>query len=572
VRSVKSTEAHESEELLAIQSDLLERLASGASVHESLDHLCQAIESLVPNSVCAIMYFEPQQGVLKVRAAPNAPQSLCEKLDGLVPARDAASCGTAAYRGEAVIVEDTLTDPVWAKYRELATEYGIRACWSLPAYCYGELVGTFAISLSEPRRPTPLEMRMLETGCHLAGIGISRLRADEQRRHMEQKIQQAQKMESLGVLAGGIAHDFNNLLTSALGNVDLVDSLISGDSTTRPYLQKVESAILQMAELSRQMLAYSGGTPFDMRPVCLGDLIADMVDLLEVSVSKNATMRVEVPEKRPKVLGDPARLRQVIMNLITNASDAIGDRQGTLTLRLGAADVSPHELSKTLLGQPTNPGRYVWIEVQDTGRGMPAETQGRMFDPFFTTKHEGHGLGLAATLGIVRSHNGAIEIESTEGVGTRIRVLIPACTEEVSAPHSAVPEVVEYDEKGTVLVVDDEEYIRDLAENVLRDAGFEVLTSKDGEEAIQTFRRDQGAIDAVLLDFTMPGIDGAEVCRRLRAIRAVPVVLSSGYSEAEATHRLSDLEIVGYLQKPYRAKELAQIFLRVRQGQSQIHS
>ena len=181
MRSVETTEAHESDELLNIQTNFLERLASGASVQESLDHLCGAIEGLVPNSVCSVMYFEPKQGVLQIRSAPHAPQRLCEKLDGLVPADHAASCGTAAYRGEAVIVADTQIDPRWAAYREVAREYGIRACWSLPEFCYGELLGTFAISLSEARTPTPLELRMLQTGCHLAGIGISRVRADEQR-------------------------------------------------------------------------------------------------------------------------------------------------------------------------------------------------------------------------------------------------------------------------------------------------------------------------------------------------------------------------------------------------------
>ena len=165
MRSVETTEAHESDELLNIQTNFLERLASGASVQESLDHLCGAIEGLVPNSVCSVMYFEPKQGVLQIRSAPHAPQRLCEKLDGLVPADHAAS----------------QIDPRWADYREVAREYGIRACWSLPEFCYGELLGTFAISLSEARTPTPLELRMLQTGCHLAGIGISRVRADEQR-------------------------------------------------------------------------------------------------------------------------------------------------------------------------------------------------------------------------------------------------------------------------------------------------------------------------------------------------------------------------------------------------------
>ncbi len=552
------------EQLLTLQSRMLEELATASSVNEALTALCLEIQQLVPRSVCTIMQLAPEGGTLMMLTSPHLSASMCAAFDGLHPGEMAASCGTAVFTGEPAIVNDTQTDPRWASYKDVAVEYGIGACWSIPIYSDGAVVGTFAISSPEPRTPTDYQMKVLETARHLAGIGISRLRADEHRRTIELKIQQTQRLESLGVLAGGIAHDFNNLLTGAIGNLDLAMAGLPPDSTARASLARVESATLRMAELSRQMLEYSGGDTFELVPIHPGDLIAEMAELLKASVSKNATMNVIIPTvDRPKILGEASRLRQVIMNLITNASDALEGEEGSIDLRLGTTVLERDSASSLVLRDTVTDGPFVWFEVQDSGIGMDDATRDRIFDPFFTTKHSGHGLGLAATLGIVRAHGGAIEIDTEVGRGTRIRVLIPVCRLEVDEEGVDSLDSVTAHGAGLVLVVEDEESVRSFAQSALERVGFDVITAPDGEAGLRLFESRADDINAVLLDFTMPVIDGVQVLRAIHRRKKVPVVLSSGHSRTKATGALSNQELAGYLQKPYRAHELSQLLVRV---------
>jgi len=551
------------ERLLSTQSRMLERIATTVGIDEALAELCLEIEKLVPDSVCTIMLLDPDAGTLSMLSAEHYSRSMCAAFDGLRPSAYSASCGSAAYSGEMAIVEDTATDPRWASYIDLARELGIGACWSIPVFCDGEVVGTFAISSPSPRTPTEYDMSVLRTACHLTGIALGRRRAEESRRAMDGRIQQKRRLESLGVLTGGIAHDFNNLLTGAIGNLDLSEMALSSESPARPFLKKVESAMLRMAELSEQMLAYSGSDTLDLRSLSLGDLVREMAELLEDSISKNATMRVVLAEKEARIQGDAARLRQVIMNLITNASDALAGAEGAVDLRVGASHVDRASLAKATLGESLAPKEYAWFEVEDSGTGMDSETRDKMFEPFFTTKDAGHGLGLAAILGIVRSHEGAIEIDSTLGLGTRIRVLIPASDKRDGRKDSdaAVESAVD-DQQRLVLVVDDESSVRSFAASALASAGFEVLTADDGETGIRLFESRADDIDAVLLDFTMPGVDGAEVMQAIHRRKRVPIVLTSGHSKKNVTRGIGE-ELAGYLQKPYRARELSTLFARV---------
>ncbi|NIA13520.1 MAG: PAS domain S-box protein [Nitrospiraceae bacterium] len=380
--------------------------------------------------------------------------------------------------------------------------------------------------------------------------------AREERRKLEAQMQHAQKLESLGVLAGGIAHDFNNLLTGVLGNVGLARMDTPAGSPANEFLEGAETAARRAADLCRQMLAYSGKGRFVIKAVDLSGLVREMLHLLEVSISKKVALKCHLDDNLPATQGDATQLRQVVMNLITNASDAIGEQSGAISLRTGVMDCDTDYLSETYLDDDLPEGPYVYIEVTDTGIGMGADTQAKLFDPFFTTKFAGRGLGLAAALGIVRGHRGAIKVYSEVGHGTSFKVLFPAVSQPAE-PEEEQHHFGDIKGEGTVLVIDDEKAIRDVARNALERCGFQVLTAVDGQEGVDLFRENAEGIVLVLLDMTMPRMGGDEAFRGIRRIRGdVPVVLSSGYNEREAIERFSGEGLAGFLQKPYQAEQL----------------
>jgi PAS domain S-box-containing protein len=391
----------------------------------------------------------------------------------------------------------------------------------------------------------------------------------EDRKKLEEKFLQTQKLESLGILAGGIAHDFNNLLVSMLGNVDLALNAAAPESPVRPYLQRIDAAATRAADLTNQMLAYSGKGRFVVEPINLSRLVNEMGHLLTTVISKRAHIKLDLADDLPPIEADATQIRQVVMNLITNASDALGDGNGNITVKTGAIDLDASYWYGTHLDAPIADGRYAYVEVSDTGCGMDKETKARIFDPFFTTKHTGRGLGLAAALGIVRSHKGGLRVYSEPGQGTTFKVLFPAIDAEGMplAPGSdpaARSTAVEPATGGTVLVADDEEAVRDVARMMLEEGGFTVVTAADGLEAVDLFRRSPATISAVVLDMTMPRMGGEEAFRELRRIDPdVRVVLSSGYNEQETVNHFLGKGLAGFIQKPYRTQTLND---RVRQA------
>ncbi len=396
--------------------------------------------------------------------------------------------------------------------------------------------------------------------CVVTDITMVR-RAEEERRRLDQQMQQTQKLESLGILAGGIAHDFNNLLVAILGNAGLALMELPKESPARQTVQAIEVAAQRAAELTRQMLAYSGKGKFVIESLNLSKVVEEMAHLLEVSVSKRATLKYRFAADLPAVEGDATQLRQVIMNLITNASDAIGDRNGVVTIATGVMQADLEYFGASYLDADLPDGEYVFVEVSDTGDGMDETTRERIFDPFFTTKFTGRGLGLAAVLGIVRGHRGAIKLYSEVGHGTTFKVLFPAVrTPDApeSKPQPATESSAAYiaTETRTVLVVDDDETVRLVTRRMLEHAGFTVLMAGDGVEALSVYGTNPG-IDVVLLDMTMPHMDGEETFRELRRMNAdVRVVLTSGYNEQDATERFIGKGLAGFIQKPYRPAEL----------------
>ena len=376
-----------------------------------------------------------------------------------------------------------------------------------------------------------------------------------ERRRSENALRQAQKLESLGVLSGGIAHDFNNLLTAILGNTDVALDHASADPALRSALQRIEATAQRGSDLARQLLAYAGKAHFEVRPLDLNTIILEMGDLLSVSISKKVSLRMDLQSGLPPVAADSAQFQQVVMNLVINASEAIGDGSGTVTLRTRGLIYNRAQLSESFPGQVLEPGPFVRMEVEDDGCGMDAETIGRIFDPFFTTKFTGRGLGLSAMLGIVRGHRAGIRVESSPQTGTTFILLFPASESSIVPPSRAVESSLPI--SGTILVVDDEGIIRDLARNALENAGFHVIEARDGLEAIQSFEEKGDGVDLVLLDMTMPRMGGAEAFRRIRDLSpGVKVLLTSGYTQKESLESLADLPPDGFLQKPFRVREL----------------
>jgi PAS domain S-box-containing protein len=381
-------------------------------------------------------------------------------------------------------------------------------------------------------------------------------RAERERARLQAQVQHAQKLESLGVLAGGIAHDFNNLLVAIMGNVSLAQLELDPGHPAAAYLGDVELATQRAADLARQMLAYSGRGRFVVEPVDVSRLVDDMQHLLQVSVSKKAVLKLNLARGLPLIEAEPTQLRQIAMNLVANASEAIGERSGIITITTGAMECDRSYLRESYLDDDLPEGVYVYIEVADTGVGMDAATREKIFDPFFTTKFAGRGLGLASVLGIVRGHRGAIKVYSEPGRGTTIKALFPANGEHQRRAEARAAEVAARGE-GTVLVVDDEETVRATTRRLLERGGYRVLTATDGRDALRVFREHQDAIDVVLLDMTMPHLDGPECYRELRRIRGdVRVLLTSGYNEQEAVSKFAGKGLAGFVQKPFRLKEL----------------
>ncbi len=379
------------------------------------------------------------------------------------------------------------------------------------------------------------------------------------RQVMEAKVQQAQKLESLGVLAGGIAHDFNNLLMGIMGHAGLALMDLQADSPLRRRLHQIELAATRAAELTNQLLAYSGRGKFLVEPISLSRLVDEMESLLETVISKKAVLEHHYALDLPLIDGDATQIRQVIMNLITNASDALGERTGKITITVGAMPTGP--LTPCLAGTPPE-GESVFLEVKDTGSGMGPDTLGRIFDPFFTTKFTGRGLGLAAVLGIMHGHHGAIQVLSEPGQGTTFRLLFPRSEgTHGQDPWQDRPSVT-YASHGTILVVDDEETVRSVAAATLERCGFQVRIATNGRDGLAVYRDLAADIRAVVLDLTMPILGGDEVLVELRSGSGpgatVPVLLSSGYSSSDVAGNLQRFAPIQFLQKPYSPGDLIQ--------------
>lgn len=478
---------------------------------------------------------------------------------------------TALETRRPVIVDDARTDPRWYHAPDDKDAYRVGAVIAVPFYgsrgalsgvlgYHHEAAGRFDIRTA---RVIELIGRYFATALENARLFeqtqaalLERQRIEKERLALERKMLEAQKLESLGVLAGGIAHDFNNLLVAMLGNAGLALMEIAPGSRARQFVEQIQVAAQRAADLTRQMLAYSGKGRFVVQVLNLNDVIEEMVKLLRVSISKQAALQLNLAPNLPMISADATQLRQVVMNLITNASDALAERTGTITLSTGAMFVERAELQRAQPMDELPAGEYVFLEVADTGIGMDAETQARIFEPFFSTKFTGRGLGLAAVLGIMRGHQGAIQVNSVVGEGTTFRLLFPPQSEMpvVSPTHAAAPSG---SQRARILVVDDDTVVRQIIIEMLQRFGYELLGAENGMRAIELAR--QTSFDCVMLDLTMPGLSSEETLAQLREITPeLRVILMSGYTEQDATARFGNIPLDGFVQKPFTPNDLSE--------------
>jgi two-component system cell cycle sensor histidine kinase/response regulator CckA len=384
-----------------------------------------------------------------------------------------------------------------------------------------------------------------------------RLRAEEEKDRFERRLLETQKLEGLGILAGGIAHDFNNLLTAVLGNASLAKIEVPSDSPAQKSIEEIEIAAERAADLCSQMLAYSGQGRFVITRVNLTTLVMETLELIQVSVSKRARLELYLAERLPEVQGDATQFRQVVMNLVINGGEALGDGPGTVTVKTGEMSADPEWIQDAQIVPETWEGDYVFLEVSDTGCGMTRETLARIFEPFFTTKFTGRGLGLAAVLGIVRSHRGALKVTSEVGSGSTFVMALPIVTNASDVDRKTPVRANTPTLCGTVLVVDDEAPVRRTVGRVLEVLGCKVLTAEDGTVAVERVRDHAGTIDLVILDLTMPILDGVETLHELRRMRPdLPVILMSGFAETHALAKFGEHRLSGFLQKPFTIDEV----------------
>jgi PAS domain S-box-containing protein len=382
------------------------------------------------------------------------------------------------------------------------------------------------------------------------------------RKESEERLRQAQKLESIGLLAGGVAHDFNNLLIGVVGNASLIKETLGADHPASELVTGILETGEQLAHLTRQMLAYAGKGRFVLEALDLSTMVREMSELLRPSIPKKVALHFDLEKSLPAIEADRGQAQQILMNLVINAGEAIGNRDGLITLRTESRVVDSPYIRTHPDAAGLSLGEYVVLEVSDTGCGMDDTIKAKIFDPFFSTKFTGRGLGLAAVAGIVRSHKGAIVVSSQPGKGSTFNVLLPAIARSAKGQPAEGAHVAEED-SGVVLIIDDEPIVRRMARMALERSGYSVLVAHDGPTAIDIFKRHPGKIGLAVLDLSMPGMSGEEILPELRKIRPeVKVLVSSGYSEAEAMAMFQGQQVYGFIQKPYTADRIADMVKR----------
>ena len=527
-----------------------------ATVIGTLHKIARIVEEQNPGYKCSILLVAA--GHFVRGAGPSLPEEYNSAIDGFAIGPTIGSCGTAIYWNVPVVVEDIQADPLWAPFAELAKEAGVAACWSHPFVSNtGNVLGALALYSPVPKAPTPEQLGRLKAAASMTGLAVERGRAEEELRvqqqreiELQEQLRQSAKMKALGVLAGGVAHDFNNVLSTILSNAEFARDVLEKDSEVQEMLTDIVDASKRAGQFCLQMLAYAGKGSLKRSQIEIGALIPEVSSLVQAAISKKTTLEYNLLDQTIYIEGDGSQLLQVIMNLVTNAAEAIGENEGRIEVRSEITSYNEEELHCLDSQADLSPGEYVCLSVSDTGPGMDTETMEQIFDPFFTTKFTGHGLGLSAVKGIINQHGGAIKIDSEIGEGTTFTVILPTVKQVHNADEKTESSASDIRGKR-ILIAEDERTLRSILSRVLKRAGFEVFEAADGQEAVDIFSEHLNQIDCAVLDLSMPRLNGEETQQALHALQKdLPIVMMSGFSEQELVNLFRNAGIAGCLQKP----------------------
>ncbi len=565
--TIDVTERRKAEETIRLNEERAQVLMTlnqmtEASLQELTDFSLEEAVRVTKSTIGYLAFMNEDESVLTMHSWSKAAMAKCGIIDKPIeyPIEKTGLWGEAVRQRRPVITNDYgAPSPLKKGYPE--GHVHVSRHMNIPVFAGNRIVLVAGVGnkTAEYDHTDVQQLTLLMEGMWRL---LERKRAIEDRLELERQLLHAQKLESLGVLAGGIAHDFNNILTAIVGNTELALMQLPEESPVKDNLMRIEKAAVRATDLAKQMLAYSGRGKFVIETIDINRLIEEMGRMVEVSISKKVTLRYNLSSNLPKVNIDATQIRQVLMNLVINASEAIGESDGVVAISTGSVQCDSQYLKDMWRMDQLAGGRYVFLEVADTGCGMTREVIDKLFDPFFTTKFTGRGLGMAAVLGIVRGHHGAIKVQSDVGAGTTFQILLPASGSpgEVSLPEESVDA---WHGDGTVLLVDDEETVRDIGREMLKNLGYEVVTAANGVEALDIIAVRQD-INLVILDLTMPQMDGMQCFKALRPLKPeLKVIMSSGFNEQEVTKQIEHEGLAGFIQKPYRLADLKAVLAQI---------
>jgi signal transduction histidine kinase len=542
-------------------------VVEAANIKDTLHEIACIIEEQNPEFKCSILLVE--DGHFVKGAGPSLSSDYNDAIDGFAIGPAVGSCGTAIYWNIPVIVCDIPNDPLWIPFADLARQAGVAACWSHPFTSKsGNVLGALAFYSSAPRIPTLSELNKLKGLAQLTGLSVERGRAEVAllKKHnemieLEAQFRQAAKMEALGVMAGGISHDFNNVLATILANAEIGQLMLAmfpdneNKENLDSKLNNIISAGQRAGNFCNQMLSYAGHGQLAKKRVKIKSLVSELDSLVLAALSKKTTLEFSFDDEEAYINADENQLLQVLMNLITNAGQAIHDKQGKINVSSKLENYDEKTLKSFSPDQELHAGPYICLKISDNGSGMTEETKSKIYDPFYTTKKTGHGLGLSAVKGIIKKHQGIIYFESKLDEGTTFTILLPVDQEQDNSEIIKVENnpIVKVTTNKSILIVDDEVDLRLILAEAFDLYGYEVVLAVDGQEAVDIFTDNPSKFDCILMDFSMPKLDGHEAATKIHSINQdMPIILMSGYNEDELNDLFDDAILYCRLKKPVR--------------------
>ena len=561
--NVDITERKRAQLLAEGQKRVLEMIARDAPLRETLDVLTRLIDGQSDDMLSSILLLDAEGKQLRHGAAPRLPAEYTSAIDGAVIGPNVGSCGTAAFMRRAVYVEDIATDPLWQDFKHLALAHGLRACWSTPILdAEGNVCATFAIYYPRPALPTEEHLRLIDLTTQTAAICLTRHRAVQDRKRLQESQLRSQKLEALGTLSGGIAHDFNNMLLVIAGNARLAASQVEANHAAQIALTEITQASARATDLVRRILAFSRPHSAKHKQIQLQPVVTEALQLVRSTLPAMIEIRASLAADVPIVAADSTQIHQILINLATNAAHALDSHGGAIDVRLDCVDLTPQMAA---CGPELRPGRYVRLAVSDTGAGMSPEVLARIFDPFFTTKPlgQGTGLGLSIVHGIMQSCGGAVRVQSEVGKGTSFQLYFPALENAVAS--DATGQFQSLPGSGQhILLIDDEDSLVRLGTIMLTRHGYRVTGCTDPLSAVKQFKREPHAFHAVVTDLSMPGMSGFDCARELLEVRPdIPIVMTSGYVRPEDEATALKVGIREVVTKPAALDQLPEILARV---------